>query len=232
MLSTVLIVVAVCGALLGGAAWGLWGSLSPRIKGFLIALAGGALIEAVILELVQPSLEESGLWVSMIALATGAIVFSAIDYLIDEVWGQAGGFGLFAALTLDGIPENLALGVAMIGAEPVQVVALAGAIFLSNLPEAAGGAEEMRESGMQRGKIFLLWSAAALALGLSTFAGYLLMDTASPHVLAAVRCFAAGAVVASLATEVFPKAYREDHHLAGVATVLGLMCAFLLAELG
>ncbi len=50
--------------------------------------------------------------------------------------------------------------------------------------------------------------------------------------LAATRCFAAGAVVASLATEVFPKAYRKDHHLAGVATVLGLVLAVLLASLG
>jgi ZIP family zinc transporter len=38
--------------------------------------------------------------------------------------------------------------------------------------------------------------------------------------------------VASLATEVFPKAYEEDHHLAGIATALGLVLAFLLGEVG
>ncbi len=48
-----------------------------------------------------------------------------------------------AAITLDGIPENLALGVALIGAGPLQVASLSGSIFLSNLPEAAEGAQEM-----------------------------------------------------------------------------------------
>ena len=49
--------------------------------------------------------------------------------------------------------------------------------------------------------------------------------------LAATRCFAAGAVVASLATEVFPKAYQEDHHLAGIATAIGVILAVFLGEL-
>lgn len=40
-------------------------------------------------------------------------------------------------------PENLAFGVALIGASLLAVAALSASILLSNLPEAAGGAKEM-----------------------------------------------------------------------------------------
>ena len=75
----------------------------------------------------------------------GAITFTILDYLVKVKWGSKSGGGLLAAITLDGIPENLALGVALIGAGPLSVAALSGSILLSNLPEAAGGAKEMAE---------------------------------------------------------------------------------------
>lgn len=40
------------------------------------------------------------------------------------------------------------------------------------------------------------------------------------------------AVVASLATEVFPQAFKEDRHWAGIATALGVILAFVLGDLG
>ena len=168
----------------------------------------------------------------MIAVTVGAFVFTLLDYLVDEKAGSTKGAGLLVAITLDGVPENLALGVALIGAAPLEVAALAGSIFLSNLPEAAGGAKEMASAGQGRAKVFALWAAAAALLSAAAIVGNLALEGASPQLLAATRCLAAGAVVASLATEVFPKAYRKDHHLAGVATVLGLVLAFLLASLG
>lgn len=58
-----------------------------------------------------------------------AAVFAALDYLVKKKWGSGSGGGLLAAITLDGIPENLALGVALIGAGPLQVAALSGSIF-------------------------------------------------------------------------------------------------------
>ena len=74
--------------------------------------------------------------------------------------------------------------------------------------------------------------ATALLLSAAAIIGNVTLEGVSEHALAAIRCFAAGAVVASLATEVFPKAYKEDHHLAGVATALGVVLAFSLGSLG
>ncbi len=231
-MGTVVVVIAiVSAALLAGACWGVYGRLSDRTEGFIVAIAGGALIMSVIGELVEPSSRESSVWVVIAALAAGAVLFSAADYWIDEKLKSDEGVGLLAAITFDGVPENLALGVALIGASPAEVAALAGSILLSNLPEAAGGARGMKAGGMKPRKIFALWGGATLLLAAAAVVGNVTLAGANVHVLAAIRCVAAGAVVASLATEVFPKAFKEDRHLAGVATALGLIIAILLESL-
>ena len=232
MLLTLLVVLVVSGALLAGAAWGIYGTLPGWVDGFLVALAGGALLLSVTSELIQPSIESSALWIAACGVAAGAVIFAAADYLIDEKWGSNSGGGLLAAITLDGIPENLALGVALIGAGPMEVAALAGSILLSNLPEAAGGARQMGGKGHSNSKVFGLWAATAALLSAAAIAGNLLLEGASQEHLAAIRCVAAGAVIGSLATEVFPKAFKEDHHWAGIATALGAILAFALGSLG
>jgi ZIP family zinc transporter len=57
----------------------------------------------------------------------------------------AAGLALLAAVTLDGVPENIALGVALGGG--TGGLALLAAIFVSNLPEALVGASSMRSQG-------------------------------------------------------------------------------------
>ena len=232
MLTLIVVIAAVSAALMVGALWGVYGKLSDRLEGFIVAVAGGALIMSVIGELVEPSVKEGSLWVAIGALAFGAILFSAADYWIDEKLQSEEGVGLLAAITFDGVPENLALGVALIGASAGEVAALAGAILLSNIPEAAGGARGMKESGMKPMTIFALWGGATILLAGAALLGNFTLEGADPNLLAAIRCTAAGAVVASLATEVFPKAYKEDRHLAGVATALGLMIAIWLQSFG
>ena len=225
------VVLVVSGALVAGAAWGIYGKLPTRVEGFLVALAGGALLLSVTSELIEPSIAKSRVFHAMLGVGAGAIVFAAADYLIDEKWGSNSGGGLLAAITLDGIPENLALGVALIGAGGMEVAALAGSILLSNLPEAAGGARAMTEGGRSKGTVMLLWIGTAALLALAAIIGNLALAGVGEGTLAVIRCFAAGAVVASLATEVFPQAFREDRHWAGVATALGVILAFSLSSL-
>ena len=47
MMMTLIVVAVVSGALLIGAAWGLYAPLGKRTEGFLVALAGGALLLSV-----------------------------------------------------------------------------------------------------------------------------------------------------------------------------------------
>lgn len=227
----VVVIVVVSLALVVGAAWGVLGRPPGAVEGFVVALAGGALIVSAVLELVEPAADVAPLWSVALVVVLGAGVFVVVDRWVARRFGTDSGGGLLAAITLDGVPENLALGVALIGASPLQVAALSGSIFLSNLPEAAGGARQMGE-GRSRWAVLGLWGATALLLSAAALAGYLLLDGAPDSALGLVQAFAGGAVVASLATEVFPEAFEEDSYTAGIATALGLVAAIGLDRLG
>ncbi|RDH75662.1 zinc transporter [Mycolicibacterium moriokaense] len=228
---TVIVVLVVSGALIAGAAWGIYGRLPEKLEGFVVAVAGGALIISVVLELVEPATKDAAVWLVSAVVFAGAAVFSILDFYVKKKWGSGSGGGLLAAITLDGIPENLALGVALIGAGPLQVAALSGSIFLSNLPEAAGGAKEMSRGGQSDGKVFALWTATAVLLSAAALIGNFFLAGVPSAALALVKCFAGGAVVASLATEVFPKAFKEESYTTGVAAALGLVMALGLDHL-
>ncbi|MHA0288748.1 ZIP family metal transporter [Mycobacterium sp. C3-094] len=229
---TVVVILVVSAALMLGAAWGIYGSLPEKVEGFIVALAGGALIISVVLELVRPATEQAPIWAVSLVVLLGAIVFAVLDRWVNTRWDSDSGGGLLAAITLDGVPENMALGVALIGAGPLQVAALSGSIFLSNLPEAAGGAKQMSSGGASNGKVFALWSATAGLLSVAALGGNLLLAGVPAAALALIRCFAGGAVVASLATEVFPKAFKQDSYTTGVAAAGGLILALVLDQLG
>lgn len=230
-MTLVLVVTIVSAALIAGAVWGLWGRLPPHVEGFLIAMAGGALIVSVMEELIRPSLAPIGFLAVAGCVALGAFCFTAADRWLQRSAEGSEGTGLMLAITFDGVPENLALGVALIGAGATEVAALAGSILLSNLPEAAGGAKEMAGDGMSRRRVMILWTATAALLAAAAIVGNFALRDVGEGWLAAVRCFAAGAVTASLATEVFPKAFDEERFGTGLAIATGLIVALGLSQL-
>ena len=229
---TILVIIVVSGALVIGALWGIYGNLSKKVEGFLVALAGGALLVSALLELINPAVEKYSLGIALSMIFLGAVSFTVLDYLVKKKWGSSSGGGLLAAITLDGIPENLALGVALIGASPLSIAALSGSILLSNLPEAAGGAKEMASSDISKKKAFWLWAATALLLSACALIGHYALADVPKEYLNYIKCIAGGAVVASLALEVFPKAFKEDKYWSGFATTIGLVLAIYLNSLG
>lgn len=70
----------------------------------------------------------------------------------------------------------------------------------------------MVKSGASKGKVFGLWVATAVIVSAAALVGNLLLPGVPNYVLAFIKCFAGGAVVASLATEVFPKAFKKDSY--------------------
>ena len=228
----IILISTVSGALIIGALWGIYGKLSKRTEGFLVALAGGALLVSALLELIYPALKTNSISLTLISITAGALTFTLLDYLVKEKWGSKSGGGLLAAITLDGIPENLALGVALIGAGPLSVAALSGSILLSNLPEAAGGAKEMAKDNHSKKKILLLWVGTALLLSAAAVIGNYFLANVEKEFLNYIKCFAGGAVVASLALEVFPKSFKKDKYWTGVAVTIGLILALYLNSLG
>jgi ZIP family zinc transporter len=240
----------VLGALLGSKV-----KLPERLLAAMLAFAAGALITALTFELFEESVEKGGVWRAGLGLAAGAVVFTAASVLLDRYVARdadpdgsdkldkdaassdrsaasaslSGGAGLalLAAVTLDGVPENLALGISLQSGG--GGLALLAAIFVSNLPESLVGAASMRAGGRSAGYAVGLWSVAAVLLAGAVVVGAGPLATAPDDVVSLPLAFAAGAVIASLADTLMPEAYEQGGPLVALSTALGFVLSFLLA---
>lgn len=141
---------------------------------------------------------------------------------------------LLAAVTLDGVPENLALGVSLLSSESEGAgvggsLALLVAIFASNFPESLVGSLAMRRSGRSKRFSVLVWSATALLLTAAVVVGYAALSGVSESVLGFSLAFAGGAVLASLADTLMPEAFEHGRPLNSFATAAGFFLSFVLA---
>jgi len=139
------------------------------------------------------------------------------------------GLALLAASILDGVPENLALGVSMAGERSGGSLALLAGIFAANFPEALVGAVAMRSQGTSARSTILLWLATAALLVPAVPIGRVLLAGADPSTLAFPLSFAGGAVLAALADTLMPEAFERGRPLNAFATVAGFFVAFVLA---
>jgi ZIP family zinc transporter len=212
-------------------------SWSPLLIGLILAFGAGALISAVSLELAQEGLKiGSGASVA-IGLALGALTYFTADGVLanrDKTASGDGGGGSGTSLALgsflDGVPEQAVLGIGLAGGEPVSV-ALLVAIFVSNLPEGIGAGTDMQASGMARAKIFRLFLVIALVCTLFSGVGYLIADSVSGEVQAAINGFAAGALLVMLIDSMIPEAREKGLRRAGLVAVVGFAVATALSSL-
>lgn len=143
------------------------------------------------------------------------------------------GLALVAAVTLDGVPENLALGVSMAsdtGGAGFSI-ALLVAIFSSNLPESLAGAVSMRRGGQPPRFAIGIWSVTAVLLTFAVVVGRSAAEGLSPRQLAFAAAFAGGAVLASVADTLMPEAFEHGRPLNSMATTIGFFLSFVLADL-
>ena len=142
-------------------------------------------------------------------------------------------FALLAAVTLDGVPENIALGVSLGGVDQgiSGIVALLAAIFVSNFPESMVGAVAMRSAERSRGFVIAIWTGTAVMLTGAVILGSAVAGGMGPGALAFALAFAGGAVLASLADTLMPEAFEKGRPFNALATALGFLLAFVLADL-
>jgi ZIP family zinc transporter len=204
--------------------------LPEQVLGLVLAFGAGALISAVSFELAEEGLAVGGFGWTALGLAAGALMYFGLDGVISRRFGDQGGTALALGAFLDGIPEQLVLGLGIAGGAGVSVGLLA-AIFVSNLPESIGSAHEMKDAGgrSERSIIGLWLGVAAIAL-LSSIAGYALGDVFTGEMRAAIDGFAAGALLVMLIDSMIPDARKDGGRLAGLATVLGFAVALALSS--
>jgi len=143
-------------------------------------------------------------------------------------------FALLAAVTLDGVPENLALGVSLASSSEeglAGIVALLVAIFVSNFPESLVGAAAMRSGDRSPRFVIGIWTVTAVVLTVAVVVGRAVADGMSPGTLAFALAFAGGAVLASLADTLMPEAFEHGRPFNAMSTALGFLLAFVLSDL-
>jgi zinc transporter, ZIP family len=235
-----------------GAAIGLYARLPHWAIGLVLGFGAGALISAVSFELADEALRIGGADSFAAGLGAGALAFYLGDTWISRRGGEdrqrtaairepggdtAASALLFGAL-LDGIPESAVIGLTLLETGEVGIAVLV-AVFVSNLPEAVGGASGMTAMvGFSRRAALGSWALVAVAGALSAGLGFALLDGASGDLIAFIQAFAAGSLLTMLADEMFPAAQAEaspsSHpqtpawagRAVGLMTALGFTVAF------
>ncbi|WP_243228584.1 ZIP family metal transporter [Microbacterium sp. CIAB417] len=212
--------------LIVGALLALWRPWPPRWLGIVLGFGAGALMASIAFELWEEGLELGGPLPLAIGVAAGAVCYYIGDRIVEKRATSSAGQGapLAVGALLDGVPEQLVLGIGLASGEGVSV-ALVIAILVSNLPESIGSASDLLEGGMRRSRVIGLWAIVAVACALATIAGFALADAVGPEFRAAASGFAAGALLVMLVDSMVPEAQSKAKDETGLATVLGFALA-------
>ena len=227
MLTTIAYALGASLPLVAGAAVGVRWEPPKHLVAAVLAFAAGALVVSTSFELFEPAYEGGGAWRAGLMFAAGAVVFVAADTWLDRRYQQsAAGLALLAGVTLDGIPENTALGVSL---NHSASIALLVAVFVSNFPEALAGARGMLDRGRSPRVVIGVWSAATLLLAAAVLLGKYLFAGASAATLSYPLAFAGGAVLASVIDTLAPEAFGKGGPVIALASAAGFVTGYLLS---
>lgn len=216
-------------ALIVGAAIGVWIRPQRKWQAALLAVGGGSLVVSLAFELYDPAVKNIGKWSASGYFLGGVTTFGGLDILIDRMVSdesKENGWGLWASVTTDGIPENAAMGSLLV--DNVQgALAFLFALVVTNGSQSMMSGTNMKEN---RGKWLTMgaWIVTAIVVGAAVLVGYRFLPPLPNYWVGAVRAFAGGAILASLAGEIYPDAYEEAGPYITLATAVGFLGTFLL----
>jgi len=231
-------------ALLVGAWTGIFFKLKQKTIARFMAFGSGVLVCALTFGLMEEAFGNGGFDAAIIGFILGGAIFIAGDYLIHALGGRkhkrkqhlvpegvsSTGEVITLGALLDGIPESIALGIAIFTGGGTGVLMLV-AITLSNFPESISSVGGLRKESFSNTQIYLIWGIVALLGFAATILSYVFLRDVDSNMLGAIEAFAAGAILAMLADSMMPEAFEEGGFTIGILTVLGFLTAFVLAKI-
>ncbi|WP_262179273.1 ZIP family metal transporter [Haloarcula laminariae] len=216
-------------SLVAGAAVGIWMAPEQRWQAALLAVGGGSLVVSLAFELYDPAVRNIGPWQASGYFLVGVAVFGTLDILIDDRSSdqtEERGWGLWASVTTDGIPENAAMGSLLVG-NVSGALSFLFALSVTNTSQSMMSGTNMSKN---RGdwRTMGAWAVTAVVVGGAVLVGYWVLPPLPDYWIGATRSFAGGAILASLAAEIYPDAYEEAGPYITLATALGFLGTFLL----
>lgn len=188
----------------------------------VVAFGGGVLLSAVALVLIPEGLAGTSIPEFSVALVGGALVFLLIDYAIETKGEEA---GQVMAMTMDYVPESIALGAAFGAGGPLGPL-LAFLIGLQNLPEGFNSYRELRESKWSGPRTLGLLSFLVVLSPAAGVLGFLLLAP-QPRVISWLFLFASGGILYSLFHDVAPLAHQREHWVPTLGAIIGFLMGMI-----
>jgi len=243
-ITTVLLYASLTGfSLILGVIIGTTLRISQKIIAAIMAFGSGVLICALTFGLMEEAFKNGGFDAVIIGFLLGGLVFISGDVLIHRIGGryhrrnrhhrstrETNGKAIVLGSLLDGIPESIALGVALLSQNGIGLLMLV-AVFLSNLPESLSSIDDLQSEGLSKRRIYLSWSIVSALVVASVVLSYLFLEKLDLNALGIIESFASGAILAMLADSMMPEAYEEGGFLIGFLTMLGFLTAFILSKI-
>jgi len=217
----------------------LLGARTERIAPVLIGFAAGVMGVAALVGLLIPAIEEGSVAEVAAGLAVGILFLVVVQRRFGADHGFMGRSGpgartsalVFLVLFVHSLPEGFAVGTAFASDRAGLSLFVILAIGIQNVPEGTSVAIPMQEAGFGRARQF--WAAVATSAPqpVGALVAFLAVEEVS-GLLPFSFAFAAGAMLALIALEMVPKAYRGGRPwgasagaLAGAGVMLGLSLA-------
>jgi len=229
-------------------------SISQRLLDGMLGFSAGVMIAASYWSLLAPAIEiaeksPTPAWLPAAAgfLCGGFFLFAldkALPHLhpglpLHEAEGPKTSWKrsvlLVSAITLNNIPEGLAVGVAFGGVIAGQnstgtgaAIALTLGIGLQNFPEGTAVAMPLRKEGMSTGKSFWYGQLSGVVEPVAAIAGATAV-VYSAAILPYALSFSAGAMIFVVVEELIPESQRAGHiDLATICLLLGFTVMMVL----
>jgi zinc transporter, ZIP family len=227
-------------SLLVGAVIVLRYDLSQRAIGLIMGFGAGVLIAVLSVDLAVDAFERANGLVLAFGLLAGGAIFYAGDLLLGRYGGaqrkssggeqsQGNPLAMVLGVVLDGIPESAAIGVSLIEGNTIGA-AFVVAVFLSNLPEGLSASSGLRKSGYSARWILGLWLLVSVVCAAAAMLAFALLDESQQNLIAFSLAFAAGAILAMLASTMMPEAFEHAGRAVALVTVLGFALGFAITE--
>lgn len=193
--------------------------LTSKIRHFIVAFGGGALISAVALVLVPDGASKLSPLSAALCFSAGGIFFYFLDAFLNKLKSSA---GQLVAMLSDFIPEAIALGTAFAAGEKTGLL-LALLMVLQNLPEGFNAYEELSQtSTLSPNKIVFAFGCLAIAGPISALTGYYMLAQAH-ELMAGLMLFASAGILYLVFQDIAPESKVSSSGVPALGSVAGFM---------